>query len=78
MVANEPAYGVLVAEPVGALDRVVHVEVPIVSVAHIAERGGSQSGATRADDHDVIGVLDNLVSLRHCNVSGVGRSPSIQ
>ena len=31
--------GVLVAEPVGALDRVVHVEAPIVAVAHVAERG---------------------------------------
>ena len=31
--------GVLVAEPVGALDRVVHVPAPIV-IAHIAECGG--------------------------------------
>ena len=31
--------GVLVAQPVGPLDRVVHVPAPIV-VAHIAERGG--------------------------------------
>src|SRR5258707_12809845 len=29
---------ILVAEPVGALDRVVHVKAPIVAVAHIAER----------------------------------------
>jgi hypothetical protein len=31
--------GVLVAEPVRALDGVVHVEAPIVAVAHVAERG---------------------------------------
>src|SRR6202035_2987559 len=31
---------VLVAEPIGALDRVVHMPAPIV-VAHIAERGGN-------------------------------------
>ena len=31
--------GVLVAEPVGALDGVVHVPAPVV-LAHIAERGG--------------------------------------
>src|ERR1700743_267615 len=30
---------ILVAEPVGALDRVVHVETPIVAVPHVAERG---------------------------------------
>ena len=32
--------GILVAEPVRALDRVVHVEAPVVAVAHVAERGG--------------------------------------
>src|SRR5258708_4842596 len=32
--------GVLVAEPIGTLDRVVHVETPIVAVAHIAEPRG--------------------------------------
>src|SRR6185437_411243 len=31
--------GVLVTEPVRSLDGVVHVELPIVTVAHIAERG---------------------------------------
>ncbi len=31
--------GVLVAEPVGALDRVVHVPAPVID-AHVAERGG--------------------------------------
>jgi len=30
---------ILIAEPVGALDRVVHVPAPVV-FAHIAERGG--------------------------------------
>jgi len=39
--------GVLVAEPIGALDRVVHVETPIVSVAHIPERG--RHAALRGD-----------------------------
>src|SRR5216684_1083346 len=29
---------ILVAEPVGALDRVVHVEAPVVAVAHISKR----------------------------------------
>ena len=38
-VAAEIFDGVLVAEPVAALDRVVHVPAPIVG-AHIAERGG--------------------------------------
>src|SRR5580698_4652617 len=31
---------VLVAEPVGALDSVVHVKTPIVAIAHIAKRSG--------------------------------------
>ena len=38
-VAAEIFDGVLVAEPVGALDGVVHVPAPVV-LAHIAERGG--------------------------------------
>src|SRR4051812_20795823 len=38
-VAAHIFYGVLVAEPVGALDGVVHVPAPVV-LAHIAERGG--------------------------------------
>ena len=89
--------GVLIAEPVGTFDRVVHVEAPIVAVAHIAERRrhaalrrdgmaarrehlgdagrlqsrgrhsqrGAQSRAAGTDDHDVIAVLDDFVSLRH-------------
>ena len=38
-VAAEIFDGVLVAEPVGALDGVVHVPAPVV-LAHVAERGG--------------------------------------
>ena len=38
-VAAEVFDGVLVAEPVGTLDGVVHVPAPVVS-AHVAERGG--------------------------------------
>ena len=38
-VAAEVLDGVLVAEPVGALDGVVHVPAPVVR-AHVAERGG--------------------------------------
>ena len=38
-VAAEIFDGVLVAEPVGALDGVVHVPLPVV-LAHVAERGG--------------------------------------
>ena len=38
-VAAEVFDGVLVAEPVGALDGVVHVPAPVVG-AHVAERGG--------------------------------------
>src|SRR5258708_32990019 len=38
---------ILVAEPIRALDRVVHVEAPIVAVAHIAERG--RHAALRGD-----------------------------
>ena len=38
-VAAEIFDGVLVAQPVGALDRVIHVPAPVVG-AHIAERGG--------------------------------------
>jgi len=34
--------GVLVAEPVGALHRVVHVPAPVV-LAHVAERGGNSA-----------------------------------
>ena len=86
--------GVLVAEPVRALDRVVHVPAPVV-LAHVAERGadaalrrdsvaagrehlgdaggaqpllghaegGAQAGAAGADDHDVVGVVDDLIGL---------------
>ena len=96
--------GVLVAEPVGALNRVVHVETPVVAVAHVSERGRhaalrrhgvaarrkhlcdagrfqsrcghserrAQSCPARTDDHDVIAVLDDLVSLCHSDVSGAG------
>ena len=85
--------GVLVAEPVRALDGVVHVPAPVV-LAHVAERGadaalrgdrvaarreelgdagggqarfgqperGAQAGAAGADDDDVVGVIDELVS----------------
>jgi hypothetical protein len=37
--AAEVLDGVLVAEPVGAFDRVVHVPAPVI-LAHVAERGG--------------------------------------
>ena len=88
--------GVLVTQPVGALDRVVGVPAPVV-LAHVAERrrdaalgrhgvapgrehlgdasgfepglgqaqGRAQAGAAGADHHDVVGVIDNLVSLDH-------------
>jgi hypothetical protein len=32
--------GILIAQPVGTLDGVVHVEAPIVAVTHVAERSG--------------------------------------
>ena len=53
--------GVLVAQPVGALDGVVHVPAPVV-VAHIAERGGDAAlgrngvGAGREDLGDAGGA----------------------
>ena len=55
--------GVLVAEPVGALDRVVHVPAPVV-LAHIAERGGdaalSRDGvAARREDLGDAGGLQS-------------------
>ena len=87
--------GILIAEPVGTLDRVVHVEAPVVAVAHVSERSRhaalrrhgvaarrkhlcdagrfqsrcshserrAQSCPARTDDHDVIAVLDDFVSL---------------
>ncbi len=86
---------VLVAEPVGTLDGVVHVPLPMVG-AHVAEaggdpalrrdgvaagredlgdagglqarvgraHGGAKSGAAGADHHDVITVIDDLVSAQ--------------
>ena len=83
---------ILIAEPVGALDGVVHVPAPVVfthvgergtdaplrcdGVAarreHLGDAGGGQSGlgqaqrraqscAAGADDHDIVGVIDQLV-----------------
>lgn len=89
---------VLVPEPVGALDRVVHVETPVVSVAHIAERrrhaalgrnrvaagrkdlgdagrpktgcrhtqGCPKPGAAGTDNDNIVGMLDDGISLCHC------------
>ncbi len=86
---------VLIAEPVGTFDRVIHVPAPIVG-AHVAERRRysalrrhrmaacrkhlgetgcaeaglghaerrPQSGAARADDDDVVGVIREFV-VRH-------------
>jgi hypothetical protein len=83
---------VLVAEPVGALDRVVHVPGPVVRT-HVAERGGdaalrrhrvaarreqlgdagglqprtrrthggAKARSARADDDDVVAVVNDLV-----------------
>jgi hypothetical protein len=87
---------VLIAEPVRALDRVIHVPGPVVGrvVAEArrdsalcchgvgaggedlgdarglqarfgAAHAGAQAGTARADDHRVIGVVDNLVAVRH-------------
>ncbi len=49
-------YRVLVTEPVGTLDRVVHVEAPVVAVPHIAER--SRHAALRR--HGVAAGRKNL------------------
>ena len=85
---------ILIAEPVGALDGVVHVPAPIVG-PHVAKsRGNSalrrhrmrprrkdlgdarrletgfgtakrrpQASATRTDDHDIVRIIDDRVSL---------------
>ena len=69
-VAAEIFDGVLVAQPVGPLDRVVHVPAPIV-LAHIAERGGDAAlrrdgvGAGGEDLGDAGGAESRLARAEH-------------